>query len=224
MRLLGPLLLVDYVATIDFDRPEKLGEKVWPVHSSVKISVEDGKVYRTDKVQLKSNIVDVSDYEFYEAHLVLGGRAIYYTQPSIDGFALLHHGEVAALERHRCERSEEAVAAAANAILKDPDRRIRKSLFHLPENWQATTDFWSAEPEVPISDMKIPIEMRDYNRTETINIDEEHSLEFLQGFHPFSLKLRIIDEDPDQNVIEVPKEEKQMHKLVQMMQGQSISK
>ena len=191
---------VDHECYVDFDMPEKLGHGLFAqrIEEGVMVTGPSGTVVN-DKMKITiGRLEDLSDWHEMSGLLVLNGTALLFTKPSVPDFLRREYLQMYALEQNKCERTIKQHAYWVNAVEKDHTRKYTLILIVFPEGVVCTTDFVSLVPPTPHTDMKVKLELRQFQTTK--NISKKKTNNVTQTHCPGTFNLRILGVDRDLEV------------------------
>ena len=135
----------------------------------------------------KPSLVDIRDLSSYEAMLILQGKAIWLTEPTVPHVFLHEIGSMFENDLDPCERSIDAHAVQMNEIMEDKDRQKRKVIFVLPDGVECCAYY---KDVAPLMDQRILPGLRLIKRQ---GITLSGGRKFNHLFLPITWKLCIVD-------------------------------
>ncbi|CAB9530688.1 unknown protein [Seminavis robusta] len=182
---------VDHPIDVDTDFPESHGHGIFvlEIPDAIQSNTSFG-TYVSDEIKfVLEHLVDITDYNKIDAQLVLNGTALLINKPSVSSFFIHKYLKLLSLEAEHCQRTEDEFKFWLTAVTQDESRQVQSLLFVFPEGTVCTTDFASAEPSAPKSDMPVKLLLRELDTV----IDIEGS-QIQQIFYPGYFRLRVIPE------------------------------
>lgn len=104
------------------------------------------------------HVTDLEDIKKYKAHVILEGRGISITMPSMPNYLLETHKQLFEVEHDPCPRTQDSHAVEVNKILEDPARLLKRVILLLPDGMMCSADMFEAEPSR--TDQEVEISLR----------------------------------------------------------------
>ena len=171
---------------IDVENPEANGYGYWVQYTE---GCSNGKfLYDKIKLTLTRGVGDLRDIPLHTCTIVLNGRALLLSMPSVPHYMLYDLDKLYQVEKSPCTKTQQDHKVHANRIIKDPARQTYTVLFVLPEEMAFTTDFSNNDAAPPNVDKKIRITMREVKHANT----SKGGAVINQIFFPGHWELRVI--------------------------------
>lgn len=180
----------DTTIYVNLDLPEKNGEFFVHRISDVKVDTGD-ELIDLLKVTLPV-VIDLRDFKMYSAYVVLDGKGLLVTMPSVSHYMLHDYEEMFGLETKRCHRTEEAYTVAINNIRANHARLVKRALLLFPDGMRCSAESSATTPSS--TDQKVKMVLRDLRITDKIKLGKAMT-KVTQRFCPGSWVLRILDDN-----------------------------
>jgi hypothetical protein len=178
----------DYVVDVDLDHPDRNGGS-FLIQQVAQVKIRSGAELAESVKVTGINMTDLTDFEAYDATLVLGGRALWIQCPTLPSWMIDLHGHFAAFHNNDFRFAEQHQVLMTDIAGGDPRRQLSYTLLVFPGNMKCTADFHSATVSL-LSDAieEVPIQM--------VKVDTS-----TQQFNPYFFTLRVVPEPKDRKLL-----------------------
>jgi hypothetical protein len=183
-------MFCDYVVDVDLDHPDRNGGS-FLIQQVAQVKIRSGAELAESVKVTGINMTDLTDFEAYDATLVLGGRALWIQCPTLPSWMIDLHGHFAAFHNNDFRFAEQHQVLMTDIAGGDPRRQLSYTLLVFPGNMKCTADFHSATVSL-LSDAieEVPIQM--------VKVDTSNPT---QGFNPYFFTLRVVPEPKDRKLL-----------------------